>query len=82
MEEYDKYTMFADHRPRHRSVAAILPFFKYEHLPAHLQAVSRPVGDMAISMADALPECPELTVGLRKLLEAKDCLVRAKLSGD
>jgi hypothetical protein len=26
-----------------------------------------------------LPDGPELTVGLRKLLEAKDCLVRAAL---
>jgi hypothetical protein len=30
-------------------------------------------------MVIALPDGPELTAGLRKLLEAKDCLVRAAL---
>jgi hypothetical protein len=30
-------------------------------------------------MVDHLPDGPELTVGLRKLLEAKDCFVRAAL---
>ncbi len=27
-------------------------------------------------MVQILPDCPELTVGLRKLLEAKDAFVR------
>jgi hypothetical protein len=30
-------------------------------------------------MLQTLPPGPELTAGLRKLLEAKDCFVRAKL---
>ena len=30
-------------------------------------------------LAQDLPESPEVTVGLRKLLEAKDCFVRAAL---
>ncbi|PRY56421.1 hypothetical protein B0I28_10970 [Glycomyces artemisiae] len=30
-------------------------------------------------MIAALPDGPELTAGLRKLLEAKDCFVRAAL---
>jgi hypothetical protein len=30
-------------------------------------------------MADTLPEGAELTAGLRKLLEAKDCFVRSAL---
>ena len=28
-------------------------------------------------MIETLPDSPELTAGLRKLLEAKDCMVRA-----
>ena len=64
---------------RHPSVSGVLQFFKYAHLPAHLQEISKPVAELALSMADTLPENPELTVGLRKLLEAKDCFVRAKL---
>lgn len=57
----------------------ILKFFAYEHLPPHLQAVSKPIGDLARQMANQLPLGAELSAGLRKLLEAKDCLVRAAL---
>lgn len=58
---------------------ALLQFFAYEHLPPHLQAVSKPFGDMALKLADELPANPESTTALRKLLEAKDCAVRAVL---
>ena len=37
------------------------------------------IGVLAGEMINALPDGPELTAGLRKLLEAKDCLVRAAL---
>lgn len=57
----------------------LLQYFKWEHLPANLQAVSKPCGELAQLMADTLPQSPETTVGLRKLLEAKDCFVRAAL---
>lgn len=57
----------------------MLQFFAYAHLPAHLQAVSRPFGELAQRMVDELPRNPERTAGLRKLLEAKDCAVRALL---
>lgn len=63
----------------HPSTEAILKHFSYEHLPEHLQAVSKPICDLASEMAETLPGGPELTTGLRKLLEAKDCLVRAAL---
>jgi len=57
-----------------------LIFFKYEHLPEHLQAVSKPFGDLARKLADELPACRELDKALDRLLEAKDCAVRARLS--
>ena len=63
----------------HPSVAAILKFFTYEHLPVDLQAISQPMAEMAHRMAQMLPQNAELTTGLRKLLEAKDCFVRASL---
>jgi hypothetical protein len=63
----------------HPSVTAILRYFEYNHLPPKLQAVSAPIGVLARHMAETLPQGPELTVGLRKLLEAKDALVRASL---
>jgi hypothetical protein len=57
----------------------IMRFFKFDHLPGKLQAVSRPVGELALKMRGELPECDETAAGLRKLLEAKDCFVRAAL---
>lgn len=64
---------------RHPATVAILRWFTSDHLPDRLKAVARPVQDLAEELADALPDGPELTAGLRKLLEAKDCLVRAEL---
>lgn len=57
----------------------LLQFFEYEHLPAHLQVVSAPFGLLANDIVHLLPRNPERTVALRKLLEAKDCAVRAVL---
>jgi hypothetical protein len=58
---------------------SLLQFFAYEHLPPHLQAISKPFGDMAHTLAAEMPKNPESTTALRKLLEAKDCAVRAVL---
>ncbi|MEE9923716.1 MAG: hypothetical protein PBV01_10190 [Brucella anthropi] len=57
----------------------ILKYFAYEHLPPLLREVSKPIGDLAREMDGTLPDCAEKAEGLRKLLEAKDCLVRAKM---
>lgn len=64
---------------RHPGTAGIAQYFAYNHLPAHLQVISKPAHDLAEAMVTALPDSPELTAGLRKLLEAKDCFVRAAL---
>ncbi len=58
----------------------IIQFFAYEHLPPHLQEVSRPFGEMAKVIVDTIPRNPERTVALRKLLESKDAAVRALLA--
>lgn len=57
----------------------LMQFFEYAHLPPHLQAVSAPFGELAKKIDTDLPGNPEKTVALRKLLEAKDCAVRAVL---
>lgn len=57
----------------------MLQFFAYTHLPERLQSISRPFGELAKLMVETLPSNPERTAGLRKLLEAKDCAVRAEL---
>lgn len=60
----------------------IIQFFAFDHLPQHLQEVSGPFCTLAMSMVKTLPRNPERTVALRKLLEAKDVAVRAKLAQD
>ena len=56
-------------------------FFSYTHLPEHLQAVSKPFGEMAEFIL-TLPRNPERTAALRKLLESKDAAVRAVVAKD
>ena len=59
----------------------MMQFFQYAHLPEALQAVSKPFCELAAQLIDRLPSNPERSVALRKLLEAKDAAVRAKLCG-
>jgi hypothetical protein len=59
----------------------VLRHFSYEHLPEPLKRISAPCCKLAASMYANLPDDPETWAGLRKLLEAKDCFVRAGLVG-
>lgn len=70
-----------DAESRHPSVQQVVQFFEFEHLSRReLREVSEAVADLASDILILIPEdSPELTVGLRKLLEAKDCFVRAAL---
>lgn len=69
----------------HPSTDAILQFFDYEHLPEALREVSQPFYMLAHCLISPAAdrgfalEGPEATTALRKLLEAKDCAVRAAL---
>jgi hypothetical protein len=56
-----------------------MKFFDFEHLSEPLRAVSQSCYKLALVMDYDLPESAEKTAGLRKLLEAKDCFVRARL---
>lgn len=56
----------------------IVQFFVYDHLPDHLQKISEPFAHLAVMMAKTARNA-ETSAGLRKLLEAKDCAVRAGL---
>jgi len=57
----------------------IMQFFAYAHLPQHLQVISRPFGELAEHLETMLPANAEKSTALRKLLEAKDCAVRAAM---
>lgn len=59
----------------------MLAFFKADHLPEKLRPTSQLFGVMAVELVERLPKNAERTVALRKLLEAKDCAVRAILEG-
>lgn len=65
-----------DLKPKYNP-SAIMKYFEYKHLPERLQAISQPICEAAIHMDKTLPDGPEKSAGLRKLLEAKDCFVRA-----
>jgi len=56
----------------------ILQYFTYNHLLPLQREISKPFGELAEKI-DALPDSAEKSAGLRKLLEAKDCIVRASL---
>lgn len=58
----------------------LLQYFRYDHLPPHLQEASKPFCELAQAIASGSTSGPETTVALRKLLEAKDCYVRATLT--
>lgn len=67
-----------------RNQFPILKFFKYEHLPPILQEISKPFCTLAESMVDGVEadiffNRAEVAASLRKLLEAKDCAVRAAI---
>ncbi|WP_336818972.1 hypothetical protein [Gordonia sp. MMO-8] len=61
---------------RHPSTTHLLDLFRSGHLPRHLAEISEHFEALAAELATALNDGPELTAGLRKLLEAKDCCVR------
>ena len=57
----------------------MMQFFDFSHLPEHLAEISEPFCNLARHLVIVLPRNPERTTALRKLLEAKDCAVRARL---
>lgn len=65
--------------PRLKTPSPILKYFTYEHLREPLVEVSKPICELATLMELTLPDGPEKSAGLRKLLEAKDCFVRARV---
>lgn len=75
-------TLMATAEGRHPSTVHICRFFAYAHLPPALASVSKPSCRTALDMLQLLGDGPELTTGLRKLLEAKDCFVRAEVAAD
>jgi len=61
----------------------MLAYFSYDHLPEHLQEVSKPFHALATKIVRQVAagklDRDESLASLRKLLEAKDAAVRAAL---
>ena len=74
--------MTPEHLPgRHPGTRQIARWFTYSHLiNSEAYKISRECHELADVMIGELPDGPELTAGLRKLLEAKDAFVRAALA--
>lgn len=68
---------------RHPATQGLARWFAFDHLThPHARAVSEECHDLAESMIGWLRDGPELSTGLRRLLEAKDCFVRQALADD
>jgi len=64
---------------RHQATQHFADLFAFDHLPAHLRAVSKQCHDLAVWQIEALKDGPELSAALRKLREAKDCFVAQRV---
>lgn len=65
---------------RHAATQHVAQFFEYDHLTGKPRSISAECHELAEWLIDVLPDDPELTAGLRKLLEAKDCFIRAAVT--
>jgi hypothetical protein len=57
----------------------LLQFFVWDHLREDLQPTSKAFAELAHEIVETLPRNPERTTALRKLVESKDCAIRALL---
>lgn len=57
-----------------------LSFLGYDHMPEKTVQISGPIHKLAFELDKLLPDGPEKDLGMQKLLEAKDCFMRARLS--
>ena len=65
---------------RHPSIEEKLEYFNFNHLPTDMQGPSRIISQTVTEILNEIPvDSPQLALGLQKLIEAKDCFVRAKI---
>lgn len=71
--------------PRHPALTEALRWLHWKHLPDHLAEISRPISELGHHLADQLAPngaapSPQLLLGIQRLVEAKDALVRAAVA--
>ena len=57
----------------------MMKHFKSDDLPEAVREVGKPFEGLAATICNSIAPGPERTVSLRKLLESRDCAVRAKM---
>jgi len=55
-------------------------FIGYDHVPEKMVDITAPISELAHKMEKLLPDNPQRALGMQKLLEAKDCFMRARLT--
>jgi len=78
-EATDHETFLQGRIEAHAKGEALAQFFAFGHLPNNLREVSAKFAELAVEVLEQVPRNAERTVALRKLLESKDCAVRAVL---
>jgi hypothetical protein len=56
---------------------AVLVFFRFDDLPVAMGEISRAYAELARKIQDEVPVGPERAEALWKLLESRDCVLRA-----
>ena len=71
-----------EHRAEERSISEepLLRYFSHEYFPQAPQVISAAFSKLAFTAAESVTPSVERNAGMRKLLEAKDCFIRAALS--
>lgn len=72
-------TMVDDRHPATQQLVRYFTKIEPASSPERLNGIRTQCQALAAIMVMTLPDGPELSAGLRKLLEAKDCFVRAAL---
>jgi len=61
-------------------MTTVFQYFDYEHLRHDItREIAQQIYNLARYLEENITESPEKSVGMRKLLEAKDCFVRSVL---
>ena len=69
-------------KDKHQQFHELMQYFRFKHLPEHLQEVSRKFAEVARWVVNEIPDNCQKDECLKELLAAKDCAVRAKLHVD
>lgn len=67
---------------RHPSVVTLAGYFDARRVEPKWREYAAEVEHTARTMLACIPDSPELSVGLRKLLEARECFIRAASDGE